>query len=126
MAEIVGAEGEATYDVDRKVIDLGNIAISAEDMGVPFFLNVLSACIAKKVSQILGIDSGVINCRLKAYTDLDKIVEGREEIEYFTVELSLPGSWTKEEIINAVSKCPIASLLWDRIKDIKITTRPVT
>jgi len=93
--------------------------MSLDEVNVESIMELLAACVCKMIARETGCKEA--SARVRVYSDLDKLVEGREEIEYLEVEIRVPkGCAGPEEARRAAAKCPIISLLGEKIKNIRI------
>jgi len=87
------------------------------DVNVGLALSWLAACAARKLVEELGVEP--VEVRMEAYVDLDKLLDGREEIEYLLLSAVYPASGRvpgEDEVLSAALKCPLIGLLREKIR----------
>ncbi len=123
MPIIRGASGSARLEGDRLAV-AGSYRLPLSEVNVDLVLSWLAACAARKIVEETG--SRPLEVRVDAYADLDKLLEGVEEIEYLLVVAVYPEDAkapSGEEVLGAVLKCPIVSLFREKIKGALVERR---
>ena len=100
--------------------------LSLKDVNVDAVLSWLAACAARKIVEETGV--APLEVRFDAYVDLDKLLDGTEEIEYLVVVAVYAASAEdkkprKDEVLKAVLKCPVIALFKEKIKGVLIESR---
>lgn len=110
---------EAEARLREGSVHLKERKLSLDEVNVESIMELLAACACKMIAKETECKEASV--RVKVYSDLDKLVMGKEEIEYLEIEVRVPyGCMDREEARRVVEKCPIIPLLREKIKDIKI------
>jgi len=103
-------EGSARIEGGKARVGGAGIELPKEDVNVELVLSAVAACIARRVSEAAG--SSRVEVYVSAYGDLDKVLEGKEEIEYLEVVVKgVCGDGGEEALRRGVEACPIYGLL---------------
>ncbi len=116
MPVIRGASGFTKLE-DNKLVIADSYRLPLGEVNVDLVLSWLAACAARKIIEETGFRP--LEVRIDAYADIDKLLEGAEEIEYLLVVAVYPKGVeapSGEEVLKAVFKCPVVSLFREKIK----------
>ncbi len=124
MPLVRGASGSARFRGGE--IELSNGSrLSFNDVNVDTVLSWLAACAARKIVEETGI--APFEVRFDAYVDLDKLLDGKEEIEHLLVvavyAAGVEERPREDEVLKAVLKCPVIALFREKIKGVLIESR---
>jgi hypothetical protein len=110
--------GEARSSVDAAGARVMGRRLALEEVNVSSALSMLAACMAKKALEALG-GSGRVEVAIHYYADIDKVLDGREEIEYLEIEVVGSGGGCSEDALReGVSRCPLYGLLRERVRGV--------
>lgn len=103
------------FEASARVLEdkalVGGKEIPLEDLNPTLMMSLIAACLGKKVKEATG--SELVEVKIEVYADIDKILDGREEIEYIEVKVRSKGP--REEILKGVDSCPVFGLV-DRVR----------
>ncbi|GBF09462.1 hypothetical protein apy_11870 [Aeropyrum pernix] len=111
-------EAKSLVDAEKgKAVVEGGREFELATLNPSFMLSMLSACIGKKVAENAGVDK--VSVSIEAYVDVDKLLEGKEEIEHIVVRISAPAP--EEDVLKGVENCPVFKLIdKSRVKDVVV------
>ncbi len=115
---------EARASVGEGKARLAGLELDPERINVEFILSAMAACAAKKVKEATG--ASVVEVAVKVYADVEKLLEGEEEIDHFRMEVALRGVEAKASSAvarKAVFECPIVKIVKDKIREVVVTLK---
>ena len=115
-------EAKATARPDK--VNVHGFELTPDKVNVEFILSVMAACIAKKALEESGAER--VEVKISVYADIDKIVEGDEEIEYLEVEIKgycKDPRIYEEDLERGALKCPILKLIGGKVSRIMAECR---
>ena len=115
-------EAKATATPDK--IDASGLELPPDKVNLEFILSMAAACIAKKALEESGAES--VEVRISVYADIDKILEGDEEIEHIEVEVEgycKDPRVYEEDLKRGALKCPILKLIEGKVARIIVECR---
>lgn len=109
--------GEARAEAGPEGARASGRLIPLSEVNVESALSAMAACMAKKALE--SVASGRVEVAIHYYADIDKILEGREEIEYVEVEVvGSGGGCSEEKLRSGVESCPLFSLIEAKVKKV--------
>ncbi len=111
---------EASSSLEEDRVRASWLELDLAKVNVELVLSLLGACMARKVKEGTGV--GRVKIVVKAYGDIDRILEGEESIEYleFTVEASCTGGVGVEDVRRAAEECPVYGLIKGYVKKLEV------
>ncbi|BAN90806.1 hypothetical protein [Aeropyrum camini] len=106
-----------------KAVVEGDREFELATLNPSFMLSLLSACIGKKVAENASVDR--VSVSIEAYVDIDKLLDGSEEIEYIVIRIRAPAP--REVVMKGVENCPVLRLIdKSKVKDVIVENAPNT
>ncbi|MCE4610617.1 MAG: hypothetical protein F7B17_01435 [Desulfurococcales archaeon] len=106
---------EAGASAGRDRIKASGLELAPDNVNVELVFSIVAACMAKKALEKSGAES--VEVKISVYADIDKILEGKEEIEYLEVEvkgLCKDPRVSSEDLKRGAIECPIFKLIEDK------------
>ncbi len=115
---VVIARGQGSYDSIKNVSSFSGIQVSADRMGVDLVLSAMAACVAKKVSSLLGLER--VEAVIEAYTDAEGLLEDEPPIRFLELTVLVPPGVEEDKVRDAARRCPVLGLALDKVRNIRV------
>ena len=107
---------EAGASAGRDTVKASGLELALDKVNVELVFSMVAACMAKRALEKAGAES--VEVKIDVYADIDKVLEGKEEIEYIEVEvkgLCKDPRATSEDLKREATECPVFKLIKEKV-----------
>ncbi len=111
--EVIVGEGQATLDGDK--IKIVNQEYEVEEVNLRFIYSAIAGCVAKILADQPDRPTKAV-VQVSGYTDVNKLIEGSQEVDRFKIVIIGKVSLTKEKLLEELENCSILANLFRTAK----------